>query len=200
MPSNGLRIGVTMRVLEAQGYREPRDALAQEWSDFLYVALPNAAWVPVPNLGANRVRAYCENWGINRLILTGGEDIGVSTIRDETEQELLTWARARTVPALGVCRGMQLMAVLAGVALKSVEGHMRTRHILQGDFVREVNSFHKYGLAECPRGFEVSARAEDGEIEAMCNTESRWEGCMWHPEREKPFQPADIDRLRKLFE
>jgi putative glutamine amidotransferase len=134
------------------------------------------------------------------LILTGGEDIGVSTIRDETEQELLTWASGRTVPALGVCRGMQMMAVLAGVALKSVEGHMRTRHILQGDFVREVNSFHKYGLAECPRGFDVSARAEDGEIEAMRNTESRWEGCMWHPEREKPFQPADIDRLRKLFE
>ncbi len=200
MPGNGLRIGVTMRVLEAQGYREPRDALAQEWSDFLNVALPNAAWVPVPNLGANRVRVYCEKWGINRLILTGGEDIGVSTIRDETEQDLLTWARARTVPALGVCRGMQMMAVLAGVALKSVEGHMRTRHILQGDFVHEVNSFHKYGLAECPRSFEVSARAEDGEIEAMCNTKSRWEGCMWHPEREKPFQPADIDRLRRLFE
>jgi putative glutamine amidotransferase len=200
MPNDGLRIGVTMRVLEAQGYREPRDALAQEWSVFLNVALPNAAWVPVPNLGANKVRAYCEKWGINRLILTGGEDIGVSTIRDETEQDLLTWARACTVPALGVCRGMQMMAVLAGVVLKSVEGHMRTRHILQGDFVHEVNSFHKYGLAECPRGFEVSARAEDGEIEAMCNTESRWEGCMWHPEREKPFQPADIDRLRKLFE
>jgi N5-(cytidine 5'-diphosphoramidyl)-L-glutamine hydrolase len=199
MPSSGMRIGVTMRMLEAQGYREPRDALAQVWSNFLSGALPNAAWLPVPNLGPNRVRAYCEKWGINRLILTGGEDIGVSTIRDQTEQDLLTWARARTVPVLGVCRGMQMMAVWAGVALKSVEGHVRTRHRLQGNVVHEVNSFHNHGLAACPRDFCVTARAEDNEIEAMCNPELRWEGWMWHPERERTFQSADIDRLQRLF-
>jgi gamma-glutamyl-gamma-aminobutyrate hydrolase PuuD len=200
MPNNGLRIGVTMRVMEVQGYHEPRDALAQDWSNFLGAALPNAAWLPLPNLGANKARAYCEKWGVNRLILTGGEDIGVSAIRDETEQDLLSWARERAVPALGVCRGMQMMAVWAGVALKSVVGHVRTRHILQGDFVREVNSFHSYALAEFPRGFEVTARAADGEIEAMRNNEFRWEGWMWHPEREKPLQSADIGRLRELFE
>jgi putative glutamine amidotransferase len=200
MPNNGLRIGVTMRVLEAQGYHEPRDALAQDWSNFLSMALPDAAWLPLPNLGANKARAYCEKWNINRLILTGGEDIGLSTIRDETEQDLLIWAKERAVPVLGICRGMQMMAVWAAVALKSVAGHVNTRHILQGDFVYEVNSFHNYGLAECPWGFEVTARAEDGEIEAIRNTALHWEGWMWHPEREKPFQPADIDRLRKLFE
>lgn len=200
MPSNGLRIGVTMRVLESQGYHEPRDALAQDWSSFLRVALPNAAWLPLPNLGANDIRDYCEKWGINRLILTGGEDIGVSVIRDETEQNLLIWAKERAVPVLGVCRGMQMMAVWAGITLKPVEGHVRTRHLLQGDFMHEVNSFHNYGLADCPHGFEVTARAEDGEIEAIRNTEFRWEGWMWHPEREKPFQSTDIDRLRRLFE
>ena len=200
MPTNGLRIGVTMRVLEAQGYHEPRDALAQDWSSFLSTALPNAAWLPLPNLGANKARAYCEKWGINRLILTGGEDIGVSAIRDETEQDLLIWAKERAVPVLGVCRGMQMMAVWAGVALKPVEGHVRTRHLLHGDFMHEVNSFHNYGLADCPHGFEVTARAEDGEIEAIRNTGQNWEGWMWHPERENPFQSADINRLRRLFE
>jgi len=198
MPNSELRIGVTMRVLQAQEYYEPRDALAQEWSNFLCVALPNAAWLPMPNVGARGIRVYCEKWNINRLILTGGEDIGVSVVRDETELELLIWAKERAVPVLGVCRGMQLMAVWAGVTLKPVEGHVRTRHILQGDFVHEVNSFHHYGLAACPRGFEVSARSEDGEIEAMCNLEIRWEGWMWHPERET-FQTADIDRLQRLF-
>ena len=199
MPNNGLRIGVTMRVLEAEGYYEPRDALTQAWSNFLSIGLPNAAWLPVPNIGANGVRIYCEKWGINRLILTGGEDIGVSAIRDETEQELLIWAKEHVVPVLGVCRGMQMMAVWAGVALKAVEGHVRTRHILQGDVVHEVNSFHNHGLAACPRDFCVTARAEDNEIEAMCNPELRWEGWMWHPEREKTFQSADIDRLQRLF-
>lgn len=199
MPNNGLRIGVTMRVLEAQGYHEPRDALAQDWAGFMSVALPDAAWLPVPNLGANKVRAFCEKWGINRLILTGGDDIGVSAIRDETEQDLLIWARERAAPVLGICRGMQIMAVCAGIALKPVKGHVRIRHILQGDLVHEVNSFHNYGLAECPHGFEVIARTEDGEIEAVRNKELHWEGWMWHPEREKPFQSADIDRLRGLF-
>ena len=200
MSNSSLHIGVTMRVLEAQGYYEPRDALAQEWSSFLSVALPNAAWMPLPNLGEKEIRIYCEKWGINRLILTGGEDIGVSTIRDETEQNLLIWSREHAIPVLGVCRGMQMMAVWAGVALKPVEGHIRTRHMLQGNYAHEVNSFHNYGLAECPRGFEVSARSENGEIEAIRNTELCWEGWMWHPERERPFQSADIDRLRRLFE
>lgn len=198
MPNSGLRIGVTMRVLQAQGYFEPRDALAQTWSNFLSVALPDAAWLPVPNVGAKGVRVYCEQWGINRLILTGGEDIGVSVIRDETERELLIWAKERAVPILGVCRGMQLMAVWAGATLKPVKGHVRTRHILQGDFAHEVNSFHNLGLVACPEGFEVSARSEDGEIESVCYLESRWEGWMWHPERET-HQSADIDRLQRLF-
>lgn len=200
MPNNGLRIGVTMRVSEAQGYHELRDALAQDWSTFMSTALPDASWLLLPNIGANKVRAYCEKWGINRLILTGGEDIGVSVIRDETEQDLLTWARERAIPVLGVCRGMQMMAVWAGVSLRPLEGHVRTRHKLQGDFMNEVNSFHNYGLAECPRGFKPSARAEDGAIEAIRNEELNWEGWMWHPEREKPFQSADIQRLRRLFE
>lgn len=199
MPSSGLRIGITMRVMEAQGYHEPRDALAQNWSAFMRAALPNAAWLPVPNLGAKKAQAYCRKWNINRLILTGGEDIGVSLLRDETEQDLLIWARESDVPALGICRGMQMMAVWAGVALKPVEGHVRTRHILRGDFVHEVNSFHNYVLGECPLGFEVSARAEDGEIEAINSTEFRWEGWMWHPERERSFQSTDIIRLRRLF-
>jgi putative glutamine amidotransferase len=199
MPNNGLRIGVTMRVLEAEGYHEPRDALAHSWSDFLNVALPDAAWMPLPNLGANSIRAYCEQWCINRLLLTGGEAFGVSPIRDETERDLLAWAKDRHMPVLGICRGMQMMAVYAGAALKAVDCHVRRRHVLRGDFVHEVNSFHNYGLVDCPEGFVVSARSEDGEIEAIRNRELHWEGWLWHPEREAPFNPADIDLVRALF-
>ncbi|MDH3326298.1 MAG: gamma-glutamyl-gamma-aminobutyrate hydrolase family protein [Gammaproteobacteria bacterium] len=188
-----------MRVLETQGYYEPRDALAHDWSNLLSVALPTASWLPIPNLGIEVAQIYCEKWDINRLILTGGDDIGVSPIRDETEQSLLKWARERAVPVLGVCRGMQMMALSAGVPLKPVKDHVRTRHQLQGDFVHEVNSFHNFGLSDCPLDFEVSAISIDGEIEAIRHSELHWEGWMWHPEREKPFQVADIKRLQRLF-
>ena len=200
MPADQMRIGVTMRVMATQGYHEPRDALAQNWPAFLNTALPDAAWLLLPNLGALSIRAYCEQWGINRLILTGGEDPGISPIRDETERDLLAWSEARHVPTLGVCRGMQLMATYAGGALKPVEGHVRRRHVLRGDFNYEVNSFHNYGLASCPQGFAVCAISEDGEIEAISNASLRWEGWMWHPEREAPFNRASLDRLRVLFE
>lgn len=199
MSINERRIGVSMRVLETQGYHELRDALAQDWGHFLSVALPNSAWLPLPNLGANRIRTYCERWGVNSLILTGGEDIGTSALRDETERDLLFWAKDHSLPVLGVCRGMQMIATWSGVALKRVERHVRTRHILKGDFVHEVNSFHNYSLLECPLNFTVSAIAEDGEIEAIHNSTLRWEGWMWHPEREMPFNTNDIDRLRELF-
>lgn len=200
MPNKGLRIGVSMRVVGAQGYHELRDALAHDWPSFLSVALPDAAWMSLPNLGSDEIRIHCEKWGVNRLILTGGGDIGESAIRDETEQDLLLWAREGAVPVLGICRGMQMMAVSAGTALKPVVGHVRTRHLLKGEFVHEVNSFHNYGLAECPQGFEVFARAEDGEIEAITSKDLHWEGWMWHPERESSFHSAEIDRLRRLFE
>lgn len=199
MQINKVRIGVTMRVVNTQDYHEPRDALAQEWANFLEAALPDAAWLPLPNLGAHKIRSYCEKWEINRLILTGGENIGISPLRDETELDLLIWARERTAPVLGVCRGMQVIAGSADVLSRPVESHLRTRHKLQGDLNHEVNSYHNYGLTQCPLGFEVSAKSEDGEIEAIRHSEFRWEGWMWHPERESPFQTADIDRLKRLF-
>lgn len=193
------RIGVSMRVVEAAGYHEPRDALAQNWAPFLQAALPQAAWLPVPNLGAGAARAFCETWGLDRLILTGGEDIGTSPVRDATELDLLNWAQERALPVLGICRGMQLMAVRAGGRLRRVEGHVRSRHQLSGAIAASVNSYHGMGLDGCPPGYRVMATAEDGEVEAFAHASLPWAGWMWHPERETPFSAGDIERLREMF-
>lgn len=193
------RIGVTMRVVNANGYDEPRDALAQNWQPFLAAALPGAAWLPVPNLGAGAVRAYCETWGLNRLILTGGEDVGACAVRDATELDLLAWAQERSIPVLGICRGMQLMTVRAGGKLRPVAGHVRERHVLSGAITGSVNSYHGMGLDACPPGYRALARAEDGAIEAIGHETLPWAGWMWHPERETQFSAGDIERLREMF-
>ena len=58
------------------------------------------------------------------------------------------------------------MSRWAGTKLKRVEGHIRKRHKLKGIIKTEVNSY-KYSIAECPKGFEILALSEDGEIEAI---------------------------------
>ena len=86
-----------------------------------------------------------------------------------------------------------------GATLKQVEGHVGTRHTLNGFGNREVNSYHNYSVVSCPEAFEVTARSEDGEIEAVKHRCLKWEGWMWHPEREIEFSPQDIERFRVLF-
>ena len=97
-----------------------------------------------------------------------------------------------------------MMAVWAGVDLVKKEGHVGTRHQLvvharKDEWPANVNSYHNWGLASCPAGFEVAAKAEDGSIEAITHSKLPWEGWMWHPEREAPFSPQDIKRLKRLF-
>ncbi|CAM3688127.1 gamma-glutamyl-gamma-aminobutyrate hydrolase family protein [Bordetella bronchialis] len=200
MEPSTIRIGVTMRVTQAEGYSEPRDALAQAWGRFLNHALPDAAWLPVPNLGEADAVEYCQRWGINRLILTGGEDVGKSPLRDATEGALIRWAEVARIPVLGVCRGMQLMCLRAGIDLKNVACHVATRHAISGEVTGEVNSFHTLAPVQCPPGFDVLATAADGELEAVRHATLKWEGWMWHPEREAQPDTRDVDRLRSLFE
>ncbi len=194
-----MKIGVTTRVVSANGYSENRDALAQVWGHFLAQALPNAIWMSLPNLGPTEIVPYCQSWGIDRLIFSGGDDIGTVPLRDATELSLLTWSAQQKIPALGICRGMQLMAYRSGIRVTPIKGHAATRHALHGTRDDIVNSFHNLCLAECPDGYEVLAQSEDGCIEAIRHTILPWEGWMWHPEREVVFASRDIERLKDLF-
>jgi len=84
--------------------------------------------------------------------------------------------------------------------LKPVEGHVRTHHELTIlDEKRTVNSYHNWGVFECPQSFEVLCVAPDGCIEAVCHSTLPFLGVMWHPERNVPFDPADLDLIRNHF-
>lgn len=200
-------VAVSQRVDGYPERNESRDALDQRVSDFLLVA--GFLAVPVPNQfivdmeGAPRRESLLLRWLTHvqphAIVLSGGNDIGTCTSRDQTEAALLDYAATQRLPVLGICRGMQMMGTLAGTTLRTHSGHVRTRHMVSGEITREVNSFHNQSLVSCPEQFKVLARSADGEIEAIRHQSLSWEGWMWHPERELPYFGDDVARVRILF-
>lgn len=204
------RIGITMREVREERFGEARDALAQDWGRYMAEVLPEVAWLPIPNLGAEATTAFCERWDLQGLILSGGDDLGASSLRDETETALLAHFSGRSLPVLGVCRGLQLMWTCRGGRIEKIAGHAGGTHSLTylsampfstGPKQREVRSYHAYGLANTGEVglFEVIARAEDGSIEGVRAKDGGMLGVMWHPERERPIHPADRAMVRSLF-
>jgi len=99
---------------------------------------------------------------------------------------------------------MQFMVKWFGSELVEVAHHVGIRHSLEKIMPQEilpdeVNSYHNWGLMDCPSQFKVMARTDDGVIEAICHNSLPWEGWMWHPEREKKFNQIDQQRLSNLI-
>lgn len=192
-------LAVSQRVDVVPGRDERRDALDQRVA--LWLAAADCRAYPVPNAlgGELAVHAWLDGLRPGGIVLSGGNDLGREPSRDATETALLAYARERGLPVLGVCRGMQVLAHLAGTGLKPVSGHVRATHSLAGEITGPANSFHDFALAAVPAGYRVLARSDDGEIEAMAHEGLPWEGWMWHPEREPTFLQRDLARLRALF-
>ena len=199
---------VSQRIDDIKKRNEIRDSLDQKLLEFIFqsgflsIQVPNFFFTK--NFERDKADKYFSNWlsriSPDGIILSGGNNLGEFIERDITEYNLLKFSQENRLPTLGICRGMQMMAKFSGTKLINVIGHVNTRHKLIGDIKMEVNSFHEKALAECPSEYKIIARSKDNIIKAIKHKSLPWEGWMWHPEREIPFNPYDVKRLKSLFE
>ncbi|QQS17872.1 gamma-glutamyl-gamma-aminobutyrate hydrolase family protein [Candidatus Saccharibacteria bacterium] len=159
----------------------------------------------VPDMHPTTILDLCDG-----LIISGGEDIPAELQgRDELcsvseplervmwERQLIKSFSALRKPVLGICYGMQLLALHYGGSLyqdinQEVEGsieHVLVRHSIEmkHDFLGLkqnehvlVNSRHHQAVADLPKDFIACAVAPDGIIEAMQHKSIF--GVQWHPE------------------
>mgnify|MGYP001281558771 CR=1 FL=1 len=201
-----------MRVVEEKNYPETRDALGQNWHKLMSTALPDSNWLPIPNNGAFAVD-YFQKCELDGLILSGGNDLGESSVRDQTERSLLQHAIKRNIPVLGVCRGMQLVCDFFNVQLFECEPreHIATHHPIKfsenvplvslSAVVLTVNSFHRFGIKadSLPKKLSILATTSDGWVEAIMVNDYPILCLMWHPEREDPICEIDTRLIQKTF-
>ena len=206
---------MTQRIDLKSDYGEYRDAVDQRLMDFIIQS--GYQPYPVPNTflhknsetqnrenNVDQLKNWVEGIHPSALILSGGNDIGEYPARDDTEKYLLTWAKCNKIRVLGICRGMQMMAVWDGASLIRIKNHVNVKHKLipkgeNEEFPLVVNSFHQYTIDSCPKNFKIIATSKNGSIEAIAHRYLPWEGWMWHPERETPFLEQDTRRVKALF-
>jgi putative glutamine amidotransferase len=196
------RIAVSMRRMISE-YCEEREAISCDWSRFLKSFLPGRIWAPAPSLADEKdMLNFLNGFGFDGIIFSGGEDWGKNTERDAAETAAFNWTRINKVPALGICRGAQVINRFMGGGLSSVSGHRAVRHLVEASGSHfEVNSYHSKGITSenLASGLSPLAFADDGSIEAFRLNDAPVVGLMWHPERENTVCDFDRDILFNLF-
>lgn len=157
---------------------------------------------------------------IDGLLLTGGADFnplyageepsprlgGINAERDLPELLITQLAYNRQIPMLGICRGIQTLAMALGCKVQQdISDVAQIRHSQDADrsepthsvtiepdstlfniYNKEklfVNSFHHQAVCDPGERFRVTARSADGIIEAIESREYKSIiGVQWHPE------------------
>lgn len=183
-------------------------------------AVAAAGGAPVvlsPLAGVDAIPALLS--GLDGLILSGGADVDpkhygaaphpklgtVEPERDAFELALFREAKARSIPTLAICRGMQLANVAMGGTLwqdlpSELHAHPQSGprtdrvhriRVEEGTYLGEaldwydfgVNSFHHQAVRDLAPGLKAVAWSSDDLIEGIEGEGVWWfVGVQWHPE------------------
>ena len=194
-------VGLSQRVDVAKPYEERRDAIDQKWYEFLTEC--GLCPVLIPN-HINSAQSLLASVELQGIILTGGNNLnhygGQAPERDQMEQFLLEYAIEKNIPALGVCRGMQVIQQHCRIPLRPVTGHVaKQQTIVKEGQPYLTNSYHNWGTTETGDELNVWARAEDKVVKAVRHIIHPMIGIMWHPERWQPFAKDDLTLFKSHF-
>ncbi|TSI15052.1 gamma-glutamyl-gamma-aminobutyrate hydrolase family protein [Brevibacterium aurantiacum] len=165
---------------------------------------------------------------VDGVVLPGGSDIDPKRYgqepdesyagtdlpsQDDADAAAISAAENLGIPALFICRGLQLWNVERGGTLfqhwpagdvdhvgqvhpVSVEtGSLLARALETSEDV-QVSSYHHQAIDELGRGLRVTSRGADGCVEAVEDDEHTILAVQWHPEDRADSEPVD----RALFE
>ena len=211
-----------------------RDALRVRVNAAYTVSIRGAGLLPVVLPVLDPADAGAALDGVAGLVLTGGEDVNPACYgasphpelgdtnegRDAFEMALVRAARARALPTLAICRGIQVLNVaLGGTLVQDIPSEWKDPIVHDGDWARTarvhevdvtpasrlaralgterpvVNSMHHQAVSSLAPSLATVARAPDGIVEGVEWPSDDWwmVGVQWHPE-ELTGSPEPWDR------
>ena len=204
-----------------------RTYVSRKSSNALLLSGGDPILLPVPfihDISLNEIHRLAERYLglVDGILLAGGEDVhpkfqdedpipalgSVNPFRDEFELVAAELAYNKyNKPILGICRGIQVMAIaLGGMVHQDIATMASVQHSqnsprwapshfinispdtklaeIAGDEKIMVNSFHHQAVKAVPFGFSTAAESSDGIIEAIEAVDNKrfCLGVQWHPE------------------
>lgn len=163
---------------------------------------------------------------VDALVLTGAIKESDRDRRNEFDFMLIRMALERGLPVVGFCRGHQVINRYFGGEIAEIPRNLKPKVVHKGKvsaYVKDtfhemevvpgsrlsgsvkarrvtINTSHKYHVTKLGKGLKVSARSDDGVIEALEHETLPVTGFQFHPERSFRSHPEHLDMIRDALD